>query len=45
MIRNNDKPADFSAVNSFFSERFPNVIIDENRTAKGKASGINVAET
>ena len=45
MIRNKESPEDFSAVSSFFSAKFPKVMMEEKRTAKGKASGINVAET
>lgn len=45
MIRNKERPEDFSAVSSFFSAKFPNVMMDEKRTAKGKASGIKVADT
>ena len=45
MILNKDKPDDFKAVSSFFSAKFPKVMMDEKRTAKGKANGINVAET
>jgi hypothetical protein len=45
MILKRDKPDDFNAVSSLFSAKFPNVIIDENKTANGRANGINVAET
>ena len=42
---NSDIPDDFKAVSSLFSARFPKVMIEENRTANGKASGMSVAET
>lgn len=45
MILNNDKPEDFNAVNSLFSARFPNVMIELSKIARGKASGIKLAET
>ena len=45
ITRNNDNPDDFSAVSSFFSDKFPKVMMDEKSTANGSASGIKVAET
>ena len=42
MIWKKEIPEDFNAINSDFSERFPIVIIEESRTAKGKAIGTNV---
>ena len=44
-MRYKDKPLAFSAVNSLFSVKFPIVIIDDKRTANGKAKGIKLAET
>ena len=37
-------PADFIAVSSEFSAKFPNVMMDERRIAKGKAMGTKLAE-
>ena len=34
-----ETPADLIAVNSYFSARFPKVIIEDNRTEIGNASG------
>jgi hypothetical protein len=39
-----DNPLDFSAVSSLFSERFPNVMIDDNSIARGSANGIRLAD-
>lgn len=43
--RDKEIPADFMATNSKVSPRFPNVIIDDNNIANGRAKGISVAET
>ena len=45
VIRYNESPLDLSAVNSFFSDKFPNVIRDESKIASGKARGIRLADT
>jgi hypothetical protein len=45
MIFNRDKPLDFNAVNSLLSAMFPKVIKEDSRMARGKASGIRLAET
>ncbi len=37
-------PEDLIAINSDFSERLPIVIIDDNRTDKGRPIGTNVHE-
>ncbi|MPN51812.1 hypothetical protein SDC9_199461 [bioreactor metagenome] len=42
MILNNDIPADFMAVSSKFSPRFPKVISDASKIAKGNARGTKV---
>jgi hypothetical protein len=42
MIRNRDMPADFIAVNSNFSPKFPNVIKEASSMARGNAIGTNV---
>ena len=39
-----DIPDDFKAINSDFSERLPNVIIEDNKTESGKAIGTSVQE-
>jgi hypothetical protein len=44
-IRNKDNPEDLRAVNSLFSARFPSVMIELRRMARGRASGIRLAET
>ena len=45
IILYNDKPLDFNAVSSFFSDKFPKVISDDSKIANGKAKGIKLAET
>ena len=45
IILNSDKPLDFSAVSSLFSEKLPKVIRDEIKMANGIARGIRLAET
>jgi hypothetical protein len=40
-----DKPLDFNAVSSFFSDKLPKVMSDDSKMANGKASGIKLAET
>ncbi|MNR57337.1 hypothetical protein D3C85_1780930 [compost metagenome] len=44
-IRKRDNPEDFKAVNSLFSAKFPSVMIELRRIAKGRAKGIKLAET
>ena len=44
MILYNESPLDFKAVNSLFSAKFPNVIMDDRSIAKGSASGIKLAD-
>ena len=44
VIWKKDIPDDFKAINSDFSDRLPNVIIEDNKTASGKARGTNVQE-
>ena len=39
-----ETPADFMAANSYFSSRFPKVIIEDNRTEIGSANGTSLAE-
>jgi hypothetical protein len=41
--RNNPIPADLIATSSKVSPRLPNVIMDDNKTANGRASGTSVA--
>ena len=43
-VLSNEFPALLIATNSLFSPRFPNVIIDDNSTAKGSASGVILTE-
>lgn len=43
MNRSNPMPADFIATNSKVSPRFPNVMIDDSKTASGNANGTSVA--
>lgn len=43
-MRNREAPAVFIASNSKRSPKFPNVISDANRTAKGNAIGTRVNE-
>ena len=43
-VLNKELPALFIATNSLFSPRFPNVIIEDRRTARGKASGVILTE-
>jgi hypothetical protein len=45
MIWYKDNPLDLSAVNSLFSAKFPKVIKEESKMAKGNANGIKLAET
>jgi hypothetical protein len=45
MILERDKPLDFKAVNSLFSEKFPKVIKEEINMDNGNASGIRLADT
>ena len=40
-----DSPLDFNAVSSLFSDKLPNVIMDDRRIARGSANGIKLAET
>ena len=40
-----DKPLDFKAVNSLFSEKLPKVIKEEINMDMGSASGIRLADT
>ena len=40
----NERPLDFSAVSSLFSDKFPSVIIDDKSIASGNANGIRLAE-
>lgn len=44
MIRGRDKPADFKAVNSFFSASDPKAIIDAIKMARGNAKLTNRAD-
>ena len=37
-------PADFIAVSSYFSAKFPNVIIEESNTDIGNANGTSLAD-
>ena len=39
-----DIPALLIATSSLFSPKFPNVIIEDKRTARGKASGVILTE-
>ena len=39
-----DTPADFIATNSYFSARFPKVIIEDRRIEIGRANGTSLAE-
>ena len=39
-----DTPADFIATNSYFSARFPKVIIEDSKTEIGNANGTSLAE-
>lgn len=39
-----ETPADFMATNSYFSARFPKVIIEDSRTEMGRANGTSLAE-
>ena len=39
-----ETPADFMAINSYFSPRFPKVIIEDSITEIGSANGTNLAE-
>ncbi len=43
MIRKSDIPADFIAVSSKFSPKFPNVINEASSIARGNAKGTNEA--
>lgn len=45
IILRREKPLDFSAVNSLFSEKFPKVMREESKIERGSASGIKLAET
>ena len=44
IIWKNEIPADFNAINSCFSDRFPIIIMDDNNTARGSAIGTSVQE-
>lgn len=44
MVRVNETPADFSAANSLYSPKLPNVIRLESNTEIGKAKGTKPAE-
>ena len=39
-----ETPADFMATNSYFSAKFPKVIIEDSRTEIGSAKGTSLAE-
>jgi hypothetical protein len=43
--RNREMPADLMATNSKLSPKFPKVMMDEIKIAKGRASGIAVTVT
>ena len=45
IILYSDNPLDFRAVNSLLSAKFPKVIKEESKMARGKAKGIKLAET
>lgn len=44
MILISETPADLKAISSWFSAMLPMVIIEESSTAKGRASGIMLAD-
>jgi hypothetical protein len=39
-----ESPLDFNAVSSLFSDKFPKVMIEESKIARGRASGIKLAD-
>ena len=43
-VLSSEFPALLIATSSLFSPRFPNVIIDDKRTARGNASGVILTE-
>jgi hypothetical protein len=45
IILRREKPFDFNAVNSLFSDMLPKVINDDSKIARGRANGIKLAET
>jgi hypothetical protein len=45
MMRNKEKPLDFRAVSSLCSAKLPKVMSEESKMAKGRASGIKLADT
>ena len=45
MKRSRGIPADLMATSSKVSPRFPKVMMEESKTARGKASGTSVAQT